>query len=100
MLTPLNSIGRGNLRASEPTAVFETIGCGVENERMVSIPGPTPSTAAGVTGVGVGLAVGVGVGLAVGEGVGVGRVKTGKPLAPVAYETFTPVTAVDGGTSR
>jgi len=104
ILTPLSSIGSGKLRSSEPTAVLGVMACGAEKLSIVKSPGPTPSTAGGVVGVGdglpVGVGVGVGVGVVVGEGVGVGDVSIGSPLAPVAYETLTPVTGVDGGTSR
>src|SRR5437764_7992245 len=57
ILTPLNSIGNGKLRLFEPTAVLAVMACGAEKFRIVSMPGPAPRTAAGVTGVGLGLAV-------------------------------------------
>ena len=68
-----------------------------------SIPGETPRTAAGVTGVGdgdgEGPGVGVGEGVGVGLGVGVGDAdgsavgEIGNALAPVASETVTAASA-------
>lgn len=98
--TPLNSIGSVNARVNEPAAVLGVIGVSVAVYSMIAtMPGEIPSTAAGVTGVGVGvgdpvgvgLGVGVGVGVAVGvgvgvtEGVGVGLAvnRIGSLLAPV-----------------
>src|SRR6185436_675001 len=95
----------------EPDTVRGTIGePGGVKVIVASIPGESPRTEAGVTGVGVGtgvpvgdgagVGVGVGVGVAVGDGVGVGdgdepgdgvgvgEVECiGNALAPVKNET-------------
>ena len=117
-VTPLNSIGKLNVRAIEPVAVRAVIGPTVLESKssIANIPGEIPKTAAGVTGVGVGVGVtlgsgvgeGVGVGVAVGVGVGVGvggvgtgvgdaDGKIGNPLAPVARLIVTAGVLVDVG---
>ena len=83
-VTPLNSIGRVKLLCSEPTAVCAVIAGVVPAVKLtnVNIPGETPKTAEGVSGVGVTEGVGVGEGVVVGVGVGVAN--TESRLAPVA----------------
>jgi len=124
IVTPLNSIGRLNRCSIEPVTVLGTIGKpGGVNVIVASIPGESPRTEAGVTGVGVGTGVpvgdgegvGVGVGVAVGvavgvgdgvgvapgDGVGVGEVEcTGNALAPVKNETVGDVCATASGISK
>ena len=106
---PLSSIGRLKRRLIEPTAVRGTTAglIGAGKSMIANIPGEMPRTAAGVTGVGVGVGlpvgdgVGVGVGVAVGVGVGdaeglaVGKI--GNPLAPVRIFPITVDSVVTGG---
>ena len=120
IVTPLSSIGRLGRCVNDPVAVRATIGPDGVNVIVASIPGESPRTESGVSGVGVGTGVpvgdgaGVGVGVAVGvgvgdgvgvgegdepgEGVGVGDVEcTGNALAPVKNVTVGVTSAVLSG---
>jgi len=109
-VTPLSSIGSVNLRSNDPTAVRGVTAGTRAVWKMISasIPGASPSTAAGVVGVGVavgltvgdGEGVGVAVGVAVGEGVGVGELTTANRLAPVAKFKGVVVVEVTVGLSK
>ena len=70
---------------------------------IACIPGASPKTAGGVTGVGVGVGdavgVGVAVGVAVGDGVGRAVMETGRLLAPVANDALKASVDVEVGTT-